>query len=101
MLFMNRHEIKDAARRVDPDETPNLARATRTLAQLANWTDANSDGWPYWPKPARAAKSLMTLIQSVDRYDPQDVTAAQVTRATAPIKAFLTRQGVNSAEIIR
>lgn len=95
MLFMNEYEIEDALRRVDPEETPNLAGAIVNLANLAAWTNANSDGWPYWSKPCRAAKSLQALIQGVDRYDPEDVLPTQVSKALSPVKAFLTRQGVS------
>lgn len=94
-MWMNEYDVEDALRRVDPEETPNLAGAVIALANLVSWTNSNSDGWPYWAKPGNAAKSLQALIQGVDRYDPQDVTAAQVTKALSPVKAFLTRQGVD------
>lgn len=105
MLFMNSWDIEDAVRRFQPDETPNLAEGARVLAALAGWTDRNSDGWCYWPKPCRAAKSLITLLQAAEtrdrnRYtsrseDPRDATAAELSKALRPIKAFLTRQGLS------
>ena len=95
MLFMNDWEIENALRRFNSDQTPNLAAGARALAALADWTNRNSDGWAYWPKPCRAAKSLQTLLQSVDRFDPADVSAADLNKALRPIKAFLTRQGVS------
>lgn len=101
MLFMNEWDIEDAQRRFRPDETPNLAAGARTLAALADWTNHNSDGWCYWPKPVRAAKSLMTLLQAAGRpgsrwSDPiEDISATDLKKALSPIKAFLTRQGVS------
>lgn len=106
MLFMNAWDIEDALRRFHPDETPNLAMGAHILAALANWTDHNSDGWCYWPKPVRAAKSLITLLEAADRdahngrTDPVDITSAQLTKALSPIKAFLTRQGVSHDVLI-
>jgi len=100
MLFMNEWDIEDAQRRFYPDETPNLAAAAQILAVLAAWTNANSDGWAYWPKPVRAAKRLMELLQAGEarnrnRYDePVDATDAELATALTPVKAFLTRQGV-------
>ena len=103
---MNRYEVDDAA--VDYREHPVLGPATLTLYNLMAWTDDNSDGWPYWQKPSRAAKRLMEVIEGhkrrARRADPRDetppVTAADVRKAYTPIKAFLTRQGVESSEIV-
>ena len=101
MLFMNDYEIQSALRSVDERETPNLAAAVVALARLADWADANSDGWHSWPKPCRAAKNLQALIQSVDRYRPTDVTAAEVKKAMVPVRSFLTRQGVDPAALLK
>lgn len=90
---MNEWDIEDAVRRFNPAETPNLATGARILFALAKWTNDNSDGWCYWPKPSRAASSLMAVLESADRYDPVDVTAAELAKALRPIKAFLTRNG--------
>lgn len=105
MLFMNEYEVEDALRRVDPDNEPVLTEAVIVLANLVAWTNANSDGWAYWAKPGRAAKGLQEAIQAHQRWeraayqgrrDPADeITAATLKRALAPIKAFLTRQGVS------
>lgn len=98
MRFMNEWDIEDALRRFRPDETPNLATGAEVLAALAGWTNRNSDGWAYWPKPVRAANALIVLLEAQrgKRWgNPvEDVTAAQLKKALAPIKAFLTRQGV-------
>jgi hypothetical protein len=100
MLFMNSGDIDDAKRRFNSRETPNLATGARALSALADWTNRNSDGWCYWPKPCRAARSLQTLLQSADRFDPTDVSSADLTKALSPIKAFLTRQGVSHDEVL-
>lgn len=90
MRFMNEFDIDAAARYADH---PVLGPAVQTLAALRDWTNANSDGWAYWPKPARAAARLMDLIER-DRFDDDrpDATAAELTKALAPVKAFRTRQ---------
>lgn len=105
MLFMNEYDIEDALRRVNPDTEPVLAEAVIALANLAAWTNNNSDGWAYWPKPCRAAKALQEAIQAHQRWeraayqgrrDPADeITPAALKKALSPIKAFLTRQGVS------
>lgn len=100
MLFMNEHEVEEALRRFDATETPNLAAGAVTLARLVEWTNRNSDGWPYWPKPSRAAKSLMEALQAASlQYhtgrEVEDISAAELARVLRPIKAFLTRQGAS------
>jgi hypothetical protein len=99
MMFMNDHDIEDAAVRLRG--CPNLSIGVMVLARLAGWTNRNSDGWAYWPKPTNAARRLMELLQSADRFDPNpiDVTEEELRRTFTPIKAFLTRQGVDHAEI--
>lgn len=94
-MWMNDYDIEDAARRFDPATHRNLAIGVLIIARLANWTNRNSDGWAYWKKPSNAAKRLMELIQSVDRWEPVDVSAEDLKKACTPIKAFLTRQGVD------
>jgi hypothetical protein len=98
MRFMNTYDIDNAVRQFEGH--PTLGPATRTLANLCECANDNSDGWAYWPKPARAAAKLMTLIDGDGtweyRYgDRNEVTAAQVKAAYAPIKAFRTRSGLS------
>jgi len=68
---------------------------------LRDAADANSDGWAYWPKPARAAARLMELIErdGTARYrfdqERKDVTGAGLRKAYAPIKAFRRRSGLS------
>lgn len=94
MRFMNEWDIEGAVER--RENHPTLGPATRTLYNLMRCANENSDGWCYWPKPARAAARLMEIIEGDGRYesvygDREDVTPAQVRAAYTPIKAFLTR----------
>lgn len=97
MRFMNEYEIDDAARMWR--DHPVLGPATLTLSNLRDAANANSDGWAYWPKPARAASKLMELIErdgtSEYRYgDRDDATATEYRASLRPIKAFRTRSGI-------
>jgi len=65
-----------------------------------DWTNSHSDGWPYWPKPSRAAARLQELIQGDGSwfYSEQladTVTASEYRAALRPIKAFRTRHGAD------
>lgn len=97
MQFMNQYEITDAVERYV--HHPILGPATRTLHNLEVAADQNSDGWAYWPKPARAAAQLMRLIGGTRTYldNPErtEVTVGMYRRALAPVKAFRTRSGIN------
>ena len=97
MAWMNEYEIESAMDRFDEEEQANLLRGARVLYRLMRWTDSHSDGWAYWPKPARAATRLMNLLQAGEerdrRGDSTDATEADLKAALRPIKAFLTRQG--------
>lgn len=102
MHFMNEWEVEGASTLYA--QHPILGPATRTLANLVQMANESSDGWAYWPKPARAADRLMTLIKGDPSWQPfhwdrQDVTEAQLRKAYTPIKAFLTRSGM-SCELV-
>ena len=91
---MNRWDIERSAS--DFADHPVLGPATRTIQNLADWTDRNSDGWAYWPKPTRAAARLMELIERDGtweaRYgDRSDATVEEYKKALRPVKAFRTR----------
>lgn len=109
MYFANTYEVDDHVRRFADDHV--LGAAAITLQNLRDWTDRNSDGWAYWPKPTRAAARLMRLLDLVTRqersslanlneYGHLSVNPADVRKAYVPIRAFLTRQGVDSKTII-
>lgn len=93
-MFMNDDDIDDALSR--HGRHPVLGPAVQTLANLRDWTDEHSDGWPYWPTPARAATRLMELIEGDGTSAYRDgiaeiVTPEMVRRALTPVKAFRTR----------
>lgn len=94
-MWMNESEVDDAAERYALH--PVLGPATRTLVNLVRWTNSNSDGWPYWRKPAQAAAKLMELVErdgtAKYRFDTEraDATMAAYRAALTPLKAFRTR----------
>lgn len=102
MRFMNQWDVEEAAQRYGHHH-PVLGPATATLLNLMRWTNQNSDGWAYWPKPTRAAAKLMGLIEGDlhpegvrgARFDVEreDVTAAAYRTALRPIKTFRTKHG--------
>lgn len=85
MKFMNAWDIEEAV--MKHRHHPMLSKAAKVLNDLRNLADEVSDGWAYWKAPVRAAKMLMTLIE-----DNPAPTKGDMTRAFAPIKAFLTRE---------
>lgn len=95
MLFMNEYDIQTL--RVRYALHPVLGPATRFLDEFKDEVNAHSDGWPYWSAPVKAAKQLIALIQShTVVYRPvadRPITADDVRKAIAPIKAFMTRRG--------
>lgn len=100
MLFMNEFDIEQAKRCAMYEEWDVMLTAVEVLERLVAWTNRNSDGWPYWPKPARAARQLMELIQDQERKsrrstEQYDMTYNDRDRALTPIKSFLTRQRVD------
>lgn len=104
MHFMNDYDIETAQYRFSQGGTPNREKVADIVAKLAEWTDDNSDGWAHWSKPSRAAAKAMDLIDprtydEIVEFEQNDCSDAEVTRAFAPIKAFLTRQGVDHSEI--
>lgn len=95
MKFMNDCDIQVAAQRYGEHEI--LGPAIKTLKNLVEWTNDNSDGWAYWPKPARAARKLMELIDGDGTHlygnrRREDVTLVAYKKALVPIKAFRTKQ---------
>lgn len=102
-MWMNEYEIEDALRLTAYFELPNARRAAEILSRLKDWTNNNSDGWPYWQKPSKAADKLMTAltaaINASRQQDNMDMTQAELQKALTPIKSFLTRQGVAHSEV--
>lgn len=95
---MNDYDILEAVDRWSHGTHPNLAIAAQAIASLRTAANQNSDGWAYYPKPARSAARLMQLIEGDGTYkyfspDRDDITAADLKAALRPIKAFRTRSG--------
>lgn len=106
MVFLNEYQIDTAQINAAEDfHRPNVQRAVLTLARLMEWTNANSDGWAHWRKPSAASTKLQKWVHdfcfhpfaSIDTH--RDMTSAELKSAYTPIKAFLTRQGVDHSEI--
>ena len=100
-MWMNEYDIDEALN--NTPEGSNLERGAQILYRLKNWTNENSDGWPYWRKPANAASKLMVLLDSWsgrNHYlNDYDCSEADLKAALTPIKAFLTRQGVEHSRV--
>lgn len=99
MRFMNEYEIDEACTRWQHHRV--LGPATRTLRNLVDCANRNSDGWAYWPKPCRAAARLMELVEGDGTHgarfgDREDATVGRLRAAYRPIKTFLTRNGLSS-----
>jgi hypothetical protein len=93
---MNDYDIARAQRAFA--DHPVLGPAIETLGNLVVWTNCHSDGWAYWPKPCRAAKRLMEMIErdgtwEFSQGERLDATEAEYKAALRPIKAFRTRYG--------
>lgn len=95
--WLNEYEVEEAARLFA--DHPVLGPATKTLANLVEYVNRNSDGWPYWAPPSRAASKLQYIIEQERRFHrlglSQTATAEQIRKAYAPIKSFLTRHSFN------
>lgn len=100
-MFLNEYDIDMLQREIDADETPNLRAGVDVIAELCDWVNANSDGWPYWRKPQAAAKRLSDLLYEAQmqlyRGNVDDIDRATLKKALTPIKSFLTRQGAKGA----
>ena len=98
---MNEYEISSHVYKWSREDTPNLYVAAAALFGLMSWTNGNSDGWAYWKKPSTAARRLMELLDAGSRRDRDsrttevDATYDELKKALTPVKAFLTRRGVD------
>lgn len=103
---MNEHDIDEARRLTAVLELPNLHQGARILANLRDWANENSDGWPYWRLPSAASAKLQLALEQMQRdyylaQPAKDITAAQLRKLCSPIKAFLTRRGVDHALVFK
>lgn len=97
-MFANTYEVDEYVRQFGAD--PVLGPAARTLANLRDAADANSDGWAYWRKPSAAAKRLQEILYYAHRNRvihgrPYAASAAEVRAALRPVKSFRTRTGID------
>lgn len=99
MRFMNEFDLMMAKRR--HADNPIILTAVTQVELLMVWANSNSDGWAYWPKPARAAAKMMELIEGNGTNeairDTSRATVAAYKKALSPIKAFRTKQGADFA----
>jgi len=105
-MWMNEFEVLETLSLTadEVDTVPNLYTGARVLHALMEWTNANSDGWPYWPKPGQAASKLMETLHdrhyalrfgsNRDGSPLTDVCDSVLVHLLVPIKSFLKRQGV-------
>ena len=75
------------------------------MASLVDWTNDNSDGWPYWAKPSNASKNLQHAILAELRdvrsgWVNDDLDPEELGKLLRPIKAFLTRHGADWKEVL-
>jgi hypothetical protein len=95
MQFANEYDIHWWVERHAAD--PILSCAANTLRSLKDAVNGCSDGWSYWPAPARSAQKLIALITDAERAqrrgEAHKLTVADLDRAYRPIKAFHTRYG--------
>lgn len=92
MRFMNDYNIEQARRRFTGLALPNRLALVLVIDNLRKWADAHSDGWAYWPKPARAAARAMEHVDSSTFRVTEDISDADLAAAVRPIKSFCTRQ---------
>lgn len=86
MYFMNEYEVIMATETCASH--PVLGKAARFLRAYMQQVDLNSDGWPYWNAPVKAAEKLMKLVNGYS--EPSEY---QLMLALIPIKSFYTRRG--------
>lgn len=76
-------------------DCPNVRKGIRLLLKLIEATNAQSDGWHSWPAPSNAAQKLQELLKTAGNLNygtSGKITADQLKKAVAPIRAMVTRQ---------
>ncbi len=92
-MFMNEADIEAAA--AARHVCPNVRKGVRLLRALMRSVNAQSDGWPYWSAPSKAASQLCELLKRAGNlpYGTHGtITAAELRQAIVPIKAMVSRQ---------
>lgn len=97
---MNEYDIWSATSRWGYD--PVLGPAARTLKNLMDAVNANSDGWAYWQAPRKASKRLQEVLGMVDKarrdgqHTPLREELREAYKASLPaLKRFRTKHGIH------
>ena len=104
-MLMSEYEIEDALRFTAYAELPVMRKGAEVLSRLKDWTNNNSDGWPYWNKPSKASEKLQTALHDARLeyhrgHDVEDFTEADLKRYLTPIKSFLTRHNIRHEDVL-
>jgi hypothetical protein len=105
-MYMNEFDVTSAVITMDTyREGTGWDEAARKLASLVDWTNDNSDGWPYWSKPSTASKKLqhaiLSELDSIRRgFTNPDLDPEELGKLLRPVKAFLTRNGADWREVL-
>jgi hypothetical protein len=98
-MWMNQADIEWAASQ--RHSCPNVRKGLRLLLRLMQAVNEQSDGWPYWKAPSRAAEKLQTLLQTAGNLNHGThgtITPAQLKAAITPIRVMVKRQKVVQAK---
>jgi hypothetical protein len=98
-MFMNQMEIEWAASQAH--SCPNVRKGVRLLLRLMQSVNEQSDGWHSWPAPSRSCEKLQELLKTAGnlQYGTRgSITAADLKKAIAPIRAMVTHQKKKQAE---
>jgi hypothetical protein len=98
-MWMNQSEIEWAARQTH--ECPNVRKGVNLLLRLMQAVNEQSDGWAYWPAPAKAAEKLTDLLGTAGNLNHGThgtISTADLRKAITPIRTMVTRQQRIQAE---
>jgi hypothetical protein len=107
-MFANSHDIYSWQQRYNnATGYPLAGNLADNVAALADWADSNSDGWSTWPKPSRAAARATQALFDLQARERRawrdrepDLKPHEVRSALVPVRAFLTRQGVDPDSVL-
>lgn len=96
MRFVNEYDVRQARSRFTRAACPNRLALAIMVDQLADWTNHNSDGWAYWPKPLASAQAAIAHIESRTwaenkAQEADDISHREMILAARPVRTFLTR----------
>jgi len=106
MTWLNEYEIDEVVRRSAVHRHRFANDGAHILQRLMDWVNRNSDGWPYWQAPSKASAKLqealhLRYLSAWDRHIERDLTSEELALLLRPVKAFLTRRGVDPEEKAR